>query len=576
VRESQLIEEEAGRGAARPRDPFRNTWLIVGALTLLALGLRLVTLDRASLWVDEGCEAQYVSYPLEYCWKADNNVPPLNRTMLHFWTYIAGTSEFSFRFPSAFFGTLCIPALYLLGRQTLGKKVGLTAALLLAISPFALEFSQEARQYPLLVLLTILATYCFFRIVERPRLSLFMLYALLVAAGLYTFYPFALVVAGHVIWYLAAARKSRRTVIGLAYSYLAAGLLYLPWVPTLIGAMRSQERHWIQGMWLQAYQVFQHFGPGFAAYDVGWLLGSISWSPTFIWGREIIFLLGFVVPFLCGILSAVRQGRVGLYFPMAFFLPLIFLLALFPIMPLLSPRYFQFALPVYLLLLSAFLVNFKVPEVRFFTVACISTLLALSLITYYFLPSNGKEDFRSAAALITRESSDNDVIVCLPGYMSGGVEYYYKGKCRVLRAVEWDAKDDAAMTGSQSATEAASSQAAGGPAPDSGAAKGAPVDLGKIPTMFANKEDYAAAMKALSADPTRRLWVVIRGTDRQYSVRYDKFFRRYFPHYRHVRFGGGWGIYVYEYCKSPFPEETHDADASNEKSDATPSPPKTQ
>jgi len=57
-------------------------------------------------------------------------------------------SEAALRSLSLLAGLISIYLLYLLGRALLGAGVGLISAALLALSPFALYYSQEARPMP--------------------------------------------------------------------------------------------------------------------------------------------------------------------------------------------------------------------------------------------------------------------------------------------------------------------------------------------------------------------------------------------------------------------------------------------
>ena len=51
-------------------------------------------------------------------------------------------------------GVLAVPTLYLAGKRTFGRNVGLLAALLLAVNPFHVFYSQEVRMYGLVALLS--------------------------------------------------------------------------------------------------------------------------------------------------------------------------------------------------------------------------------------------------------------------------------------------------------------------------------------------------------------------------------------------------------------------------------------
>jgi len=72
--------------------------------------------------------------------------------LLRGWMALWGHTEAALRSLSALVSVLCIPFLYLLGRELAGKWRGLLAALLFALCPTSVYFAQEARAYALLML----------------------------------------------------------------------------------------------------------------------------------------------------------------------------------------------------------------------------------------------------------------------------------------------------------------------------------------------------------------------------------------------------------------------------------------
>ena len=79
---------------------------------------------------------------------------------------IFGQSEFSIRFPALIFGVLSIFMIYKLGKVLFNLEIGLLSALILAISPFHIHYSQEARPYSLLMVLSLISTYYFVKFIK--------------------------------------------------------------------------------------------------------------------------------------------------------------------------------------------------------------------------------------------------------------------------------------------------------------------------------------------------------------------------------------------------------------------------
>ena len=161
---------EAIREAVRARS--RTFWIVTG-LTVAAAGLRFATLDAQAYHHDEIVTASRVlrgSF-----WHAmdavgfSESAPPLYYALAWVWTQLTGTGEAGLRSLSALAGVATVPVAYLLGAELRGRRAGIAAAALVAVNPMLLWYSQEARGYALLVLLTSLALLYFLRALDRPR-----------------------------------------------------------------------------------------------------------------------------------------------------------------------------------------------------------------------------------------------------------------------------------------------------------------------------------------------------------------------------------------------------------------------
>ena len=125
-------------------------WVLVLILGL-AFGLRAYRLGAESLWYDETVSVYLAaqSMPDLIAHTAGDIHPPGYYLLLHGWTRLAGSSDFAVAFPSFFFGMLLVALAYLLSNRLWGPRTGMLAALLVAVSPFNLWYSQEVRMYTL-------------------------------------------------------------------------------------------------------------------------------------------------------------------------------------------------------------------------------------------------------------------------------------------------------------------------------------------------------------------------------------------------------------------------------------------
>jgi 4-amino-4-deoxy-L-arabinose transferase-like glycosyltransferase len=97
--------------------------------------------------------------------------PPLYHLLMRGWVAFAGQSEIALRFPSYLPGVLLAPLTYALGRQVGQPRVGTWAAALVAINPFLLWQSQDARMYPLLAAFSLGSLWLMLRMLTKARAS---------------------------------------------------------------------------------------------------------------------------------------------------------------------------------------------------------------------------------------------------------------------------------------------------------------------------------------------------------------------------------------------------------------------
>src|SRR5437660_587786 len=115
----------------------RLPYLILAAVTSLGLALRLLGLDRKSVWFDEAVTAGFAALsPREVLSAIAGDVnPPLYYLLLQaWWPYVR--DDFWLRFPSALFSATTVAVTVLFGRRLLDWRAGLLAGTCTAISAF--------------------------------------------------------------------------------------------------------------------------------------------------------------------------------------------------------------------------------------------------------------------------------------------------------------------------------------------------------------------------------------------------------------------------------------------------------
>ncbi|MFO0547355.1 MAG: glycosyltransferase family 39 protein [Polyangiaceae bacterium] len=174
--------------------------------------------------------------------KDDPHHPPLYYVLACLWATVAGVEIGPLRGLSVLFGLAMLPGLYWLARELGGdRRVGQMAVALGSVSPFFILYSQEAREYSLWALTTVLASAALLRGLRsevrsaREALVTWAPYTVATVAELYTSFSSAWVILAHITYVLIRYRfRLTRMSVGAAGALFAAGVAVLPWAVNLI------------------------------------------------------------------------------------------------------------------------------------------------------------------------------------------------------------------------------------------------------------------------------------------------------------------------------------------------------
>src|SRR5262249_21307175 len=162
--------------------------VLVG-LVLLASLIRFSTLGAKSFWGDEVSTVDLVHRSLGHMLTGIGNLestPPLYYLISWLWVQIVPGTEVGMRALPALFGVGLVPVTYWIGRELSGRRVATISAALVACDPFLVWYSQEARSYSLLALLSAIALLLAVRALKRPTRRLYAGWALASALALAT------------------------------------------------------------------------------------------------------------------------------------------------------------------------------------------------------------------------------------------------------------------------------------------------------------------------------------------------------------------------------------------------------
>lgn len=214
----------------------------------------LPNLLHASAYFDEGYSAYLAQFDLLTIasYTALDVHPPLYYVALHIWQWFAGDQLTSLRVMSVVFGWIAIVFGYLLVRRWFGVRAAITAALLLALSPLLIRYGSTMRMYTMALSLVLAASYILLHAVTSKGKKWWIVYAVLVSAGMWTNYFTALAWITHAVWLRYEFGREKRVIRAWRWSIIGAIVLYIPWLPLLL--FRFSEIQ-MNGFWIKPLSI---------------------------------------------------------------------------------------------------------------------------------------------------------------------------------------------------------------------------------------------------------------------------------------------------------------------------------
>lgn len=233
--------------------PLINWAVIFIAIILFTLAT-LPNVLQASAYFDEGYSAYLAKQDLwsMAIYTALDVHPPLYYAVLHFWGQIFGSGVAELRLLSVVFGWIAIIFGFLIVRRSFGYRAAWLATFLMALSPLFIRYGASMRMYTMALAIGLAATYVLMIAKTSKKRWPWVIYALLVALGMWTNYFTALIWIAHFIWIAYEDRKKRRALKAWLISIATAVVLYLPWLPALL--YRAGEIQ-VSGFWIKPLSI---------------------------------------------------------------------------------------------------------------------------------------------------------------------------------------------------------------------------------------------------------------------------------------------------------------------------------
>ncbi len=402
----------------------RRIVLLLAAILLAAVVARLWALDGPALWWDEGNNAYFAhqspAQVLEVSRATHDTDPPAHRLALGLWLRLLGDSAFNLRLLSVLLGLVTVWLVYLWGEWLGGPAVGLSAALLTALTPMAVYYSREAKGYPFVAAFGLAATYLWARYLAggERRPWLWPIYVLCQAAAVGAHYYAVLLIVAQGVWLAAdllrgwrrqrprpgeeASPPAMRRIASWVLAQFATGALVFPWAwltmsASLEGAMNVPHEGGAMGLFAYLREILLSFAAGPRAVSASgvlpWLaaLAACALCAAAVLAlhsrrsaKEGLLLCFFLVPVALGF---VVQRRYSFF----------------------SARFVLYALPPLYLLAAAGLARARVGGLVLG--GALLAIWAYAMPTTYAPFVGPEEDLRPAARLLSALARPGDAVV---------------------------------------------------------------------------------------------------------------------------------------------------------------------
>ncbi|MDD5568018.1 MAG: glycosyltransferase family 39 protein [Candidatus Omnitrophica bacterium] len=402
-----------------------KTFLLISLILFLALFLRLHTLSQKSFWYDEACSLQFAVNQISAIFSDHYLTRPLYFIFLQIWTSISGIGEFVSRLPSVIFGFLSVLFIYYLGKELFEKKTGIIAAFLLAVSYYHIAWSQQARNYSLLVFLCIISSLTYILAVKRGRLFGFCVYFIFAILAVLTS-PIAIL-----LFLFQIAILFKIIHIGKKSWSIASFLVTIP-VFALIFLLYRFRNYVFEDLHAaglpgvnisRIWELFNVFSSGGGYVAQGATAHQAGSSVVFL---SIIIGILFLVFYIYGVFAGFWNKRKSTAYCLGWFwVPflVLILLGLFGF-NCFSPKYMIFALPAYYLIIArgiAFLSSKVI-----LLIALMGIILSSYFhLSFYYNPPD-YSSWREAAAYVEKYIRGSDRIIIIPSPQITPFWLYYK------------------------------------------------------------------------------------------------------------------------------------------------------
>ncbi|MEA2007413.1 MAG: glycosyltransferase family 39 protein [Patescibacteria group bacterium] len=233
-----------------------HAYILLALIVLVAVWVRFSPIIwERDMWYDEAFTGILLKAPFGEMNQmiAEDVHPPLYYWLAKPWAAIFGYSPFGIRTFSLACGLAIVVSVFVVAKRMFNVRVGLLASAITAISPFAVEYSQEARMYSLFGLLFLWSVWFFYQALQTNRKKYWVGWAIFSGLSFYTHYLalffFIMFYMTYVLYLKFFEKKSIvASLLGQKGFWLGVGIIFaifLTWFKVFFVHMMKGNLGWI-------------------------------------------------------------------------------------------------------------------------------------------------------------------------------------------------------------------------------------------------------------------------------------------------------------------------------------------
>lgn len=316
---------------------IRHPLLVPVTLGLVATAVSLIAIGVPSIWYDEAATITSATRSWSQLWAEVGTVDAVHflyYALMHVVFEVFGYTPVTLRVPSAIAVGVATSLVAVLGRQLVGLRFGVIAAIVFALLPRTTWMSGEGRSYAFTSALAVGLTVALVAAMRSPQRRWWVVYGALVILSTVLFIYLALVVVGHAVTVIALASRHTKLRRRWFVTTVIAAATLVPFAIETLG--QKSQISWLKAFdWRTVHGVVveQWFSSSTPFAIAGWV-GIVAGTAVVVRSRR-------------------SDSRAAVLLPMLVLPTAILLLVTALILPIYTPRYLSLCTPAVALVIAS-------------------------------------------------------------------------------------------------------------------------------------------------------------------------------------------------------------------------------